>query len=97
MNISEAAMVAAITLSIAGASYAALNAGVLTDRAEVVADQAGCRTVTQAILGYVAEHDSAPTRITDLKPYVDGDISAYRLAGGVVTGPGCASDTGGLP
>jgi hypothetical protein len=97
MNIGETVVVAIITLSVAGASYSALNTGVLTDRAEVVADQAGCRAVTQAILGYVAEHVSAPTRIADLKPYVDGDISAYRLAGGVVTGPGCPSDTGGLP
>ena len=29
-------------------------------------------------------------RIADLKPYVDGDISAYRLVGGVASGPGCA-------
>ena len=90
MNVSEAAMVAAITLSVAGSSYAALNTGGLTGRAELVADQAGCHAVNQAILGYVAEHDSAPRRIADLKPYVDGDISAYRLVHGVATGPGCA-------
>ena len=90
MNISEAAMAAAITLSVAGVSYAALNTGVLTDRAEAVADQAGCHAVNQAILVYVAEHDSAPKRMADLKPYVDGDITAYRLVRGVATGPGCA-------
>jgi hypothetical protein len=90
MNISEAAMAAAITLSVAGASYAALDTGVLTGRAEVVADQAGCRAVNQAILGYVAEHGSAPKRIADLNPYADGDISAYRLVRGVASGPGCA-------
>jgi hypothetical protein len=90
MIMSEGAVLVVITLSVAGASYAALNTGVLTGRAEIVADQAGCRAVNQAILGYVAEHDSAPKRIDDLKQYVDGDISAYRLVRGVASGPGCA-------
>ena len=90
MHISEAAMVAAITVSVAGVSYAALSGGVLTHHAEAVADQAGCHAVNQAILGYVTEHDSVPVRIADLKPYVDGDISAYRIVRGVASGPGCA-------
>jgi hypothetical protein len=89
MSMSEAMTAAAITLGVACASYAALNTGVLADRAEAVADQAGCRAVNQAILGYVAEHDRAPMRIADLTPYVDGDISAYRLVRGVASGPGC--------
>ena len=83
MNLSEAVMAAAITVSIAGVSYAALGTGVLKDQAETVAGEAGCRAVNQAILGYVAQHDIAPKKITDLKPYLDGDISAYRIVKGV--------------
>lgn len=89
MNISEAALAAAITVSIAAVSYAALGTGVLKDQAETVAGKAGCRAVNQAILGYVAQHDTAPTKITDLEPYLDGDISAYRIVKGVAAGPGC--------
>jgi hypothetical protein len=90
VQISEAAMVAAITVSIAGVSYAAFSTGVLTGPAEAVADRAGCRAVNQAIVGYTAEHDHSPARIADLTPYVDGDISAYRIVKGVAAGPGCA-------
>ena len=90
MNLSEAAMAAAITVSVAGVSYIAYNPEVLTARAETVAEQAGCRAVDQAIVAYTATHDAAPRTVTDLRPYVRGDISAYRIAGGVASGPGCA-------
>ena len=89
MNLNEAVMAAAITVSIAGVSYAALGTGVLKDQAETVAGEAGCRAVNQAILGYIAQHDNAPKTITDLKPYLQGDISAYRIVKGAAAGPGC--------
>ena len=82
-------MTAAITVSVAGVSYVAFNPEVLTARAETVADQAGCRAVDQAILAYVSVHDEAPRSVTDLRPYVRGDISAYRIVRGAAAGPGC--------
>jgi hypothetical protein len=89
VKLSEVVMAAAITVSVAGVSYVAYNPQALTARAETVAEQAGCRAVDQAIVAYTATHDAAPRTITDLKPYVRGDISAYRITGGVAAGPGC--------
>ncbi|MCU7722702.1 hypothetical protein ODJ79_03145 [Actinoplanes sp. KI2] len=59
------------------------------EQAREVANQATCRTVNSAIAAYVALNDKAPVRITDLTEYVDGDITAYRIVGGVAAGPGC--------
>lgn len=89
MNISEVALAAALTVSVAGVSYAAFRPDELEDSAQTVADAATCRAVNAAIVGYVASHDRAPRSIADLRPYVRGDISAYRIAGGAATGPGC--------
>lgn len=83
-------MAAAITVSVAGVSYVAFNPEALKARAEAVAGQAGCRAVDQAILAYVAEHDAAPQAVADLRPYVRGDISAYRIVDGRAAGPGCS-------
>jgi hypothetical protein len=86
----EIAMASAITVSIGGASYAALNPQQLKSRAQVVADQATCRTVDTAIVGYLMNNGTAPTSIRQLNGYVHGDISKYRITGGVAAGPGCA-------
>ena len=82
-------MAAALTVSIAGVSYAGLNRDTLTDSARSVADRATCRTVKEAIVGYTALNDRPPASIRDLAPFVDGDISAYRIVRGVAAGPGC--------
>ncbi len=89
MNFSEVVVAATITVSTAGACYVAVNPQALTERAEAVAGQAGCRAVEQAIVAYAGTHDRAPGAITDLRPYVRGDISAYRLVQGRAAGPGC--------
>lgn len=89
MHVSEVAMAAAITVSIAGVSYAALNTDGVRRTAETVASQASCRTVDAAIVGYVAQHGSPPTTVKQLGPWVDGDISAYRIVRGRAAGPGC--------
>ena len=89
MNITEVAMCAAITVSISGVSYAAVNTGGLTETAQTVADRADCRAVDAAIVAYVAQHERAPTRIAQLKPYVRGDISRFGIVGGLASGPGC--------
>jgi hypothetical protein len=82
-------MATALTVSIAGVSYAAFNSGALTDRAQTVADKATCRTLESAVVAYIAEHDAGPRTIADVKPYVQGDITKYRLQGGLPVGPGC--------
>jgi hypothetical protein len=82
-------MAAAITMSVAGLAYVAYNPGVLTDRASTVADQATCRAVDQAIVAYTSLRGTAPRTVDELKPYVRGDITRYRIAAGVAAGPGC--------
>jgi hypothetical protein len=89
VHLTHVAMAAAVTVSAAGVSYAALNPDRLEKQAQQVADRASCRTVDTAITAYVAIHDEAPTSIADLAGYVKGDITAYRIAGGVAAGPGC--------
>ncbi len=79
----------AVTVSIAGSSYAALNPEKLKADAVVVAEKATCRTVESAIVAYLAVNDTDPTSIDQLAPYVDGDITRYRIAGGRAAGPGC--------
>jgi len=89
VHLSEVAMAAAITVSIAGVSYAALNTDSVRSTAVTVASQASCRAVDQAIVGYVAQHNTPPTAIGQLQPWVRGDISAYRIVKGRAAGPGC--------
>jgi hypothetical protein len=89
VNLTEAAMAAAITVSIAGVSYAALNQHAVVNKATQVADAASCRTIDGAIVAYVAQHGATPTKIAQLKPYVKGDITKYRIVNGVAAGPGC--------
>jgi hypothetical protein len=89
VNLSEVAMAAAITLSVAGVSYAALNTDSLTASTRTVADTATCRAVDQAIVAYVAEHNATPTTAGQIQPWVKGDVSQYRIVKGVAAGPGC--------
>ena len=89
MHLSEVAMAAAITVSIAGVSYAALNTDSIRSTATTVADRASCRAVDQAIAGYAAQHGSPPATVAQLRSWVQGDISAYRIVQGRAAGPGC--------
>jgi hypothetical protein len=83
------AVTSAVTISIAGVSYAALKPEVLEKQARVVAAQADCRAVNEAIVAYVTINDRDPKSIRDLTGLVKGDISAYRIIGGMAAGPGC--------
>lgn len=58
-------------------------------RAEVAADRVSCRAVDLAVVAYVEQRAAPPRVIADLRPYVRGDITAYRLHNGAVVGPGC--------
>jgi hypothetical protein len=83
------AVASVVTVSIAGVSYAALKPKDLEQKARVVAAQADCDTVNSAIVAYVGLHDRDPRSIADLRGLVKGDISAYRIVGGMAAGPGC--------
>lgn len=89
MNFTETAIVTAITLSAAGVAFAVMDPAALTHRAEVTAVKASCRAVEQAVLAYADQRATPPTVIADVRPYVHGDISDYRLVDGLVVGPGC--------
>lgn len=82
-------MAAAVTFSVGGVCYAALNPDELVAQSQSVADRAACRTVNTAIVAYVSVHDQGPATIADLSGYVNGDITAYRIVDGVAAGPGC--------
>ena len=86
---SEVALAATLTVSVAGVSYVAFRPADLKESARTVADAATCRAVDEAIVGYLASHDREPRSIADLRPYVKGDISAYRIVNGTAAGPGC--------
>ncbi|MEV6304776.1 hypothetical protein AB0M02_35565 [Actinoplanes sp. NPDC051861] len=66
-----------------------MNVKQLEASSRAVADQATCRTVDTAIVGYLAQHGESPKSISQLKSYVKGDISRYRIVNGVASGPGC--------
>ena len=89
MQLIHLAVASVVTISIGGVSYAALKPEELEKRARVVAAQADCRAVNEAIVAYVALNDRDPRSVTDLKNLVKGDISAYRIVEGTASGPGC--------
>jgi hypothetical protein len=91
VQINEAVVAAAVTVSIAGLSYAAFHSESLVRRAGVVATAADCHAVDGAIVAYLDRNSTPPTGIDQLKPYVRGDISAYRIVNGQAAGPGCPS------
>jgi hypothetical protein len=89
VHLIHVAMASAVTFSVAGLSYSALDPDELESQARVVAAAASCRTVDSAIVAYIAVNDRAPESITDLAGYVKGDITGYRIVGGTAAGPGC--------
>jgi hypothetical protein len=91
VNLTEAAMVAAVTMGVTASAYAALDSSNLIHRAEATADKATCRSVEVAVLKYVDVRGVAPTVIADLRAYVSGDIADYRIERGIAVGPGCAT------
>ena len=89
MHLSEVAIAAAITVSVAGASYVVFNPEASAEPARTVAGEADCRAVDAGIVAYLAEKNAAPRQIADVQPYILGDISAYRIVDGLAAGPGC--------
>jgi hypothetical protein len=61
----------------------------MEQKARVVAAQADCRAVNEAIVAYVATNDRDPRSVDQLTEFIHGDISAYRIVRGMAAGPGC--------
>jgi hypothetical protein len=89
VHVTQIAMAAAVTLSITGVCYTALNPDDLEQAAREAAAQATCRTVDSAIVAYIGLHGEPPASIAELTGYVKGDITAYRIVDGQAAGPGC--------
>jgi hypothetical protein len=89
VNLGEVAMAAAITVSVAGVSYAVLNTDGITGSTKAVADRASCHAIDVAVVAFTAQHDAVPTTIEQVRPYVKGDLSGYRIVAGRPAGPGC--------
>ena len=89
MQLIHLAVASVVTFSIAGVSYVALKPADLERTARVVAAQADCRAVNEAIVAYVSVNDRDPRSVDQLRDYVKGDISAYRIVRGMAAGPGC--------
>lgn len=90
MKVTELAVGVALVLGTTGTAWAALDLPRLRADATTVAARASCRTVDTAIVAYTVDHDAPPVEIAQVEPYVLGDVSGYRIAGGVAAGPGCA-------
>lgn len=89
MQLIHVVVASCVTVSVAGVSYSALKPDKIEAHARAVAAQADCRAVDEAIVAYVTIHDRDPKSIRDLTTLVKGDISAYRIVGGMAAGPGC--------
>jgi hypothetical protein len=89
MHLTYVAMSAAVTLSVAGGSYLALNPDQLRRPTQMIADHATCRVVDQAIVAYAGATGEAPRTMADLQDYIEGDVHAYRIVAGRAAGPGC--------
>ncbi len=89
MKLTELVVSLALATGTAGAMSTVLDVPALVAGATSVSERAGCRTVETAIAAYAAEHDAPPVRIADVRPYLRGEVSGYRVVGGVATGPGC--------
>jgi hypothetical protein len=93
MRLTEVVMSMGVALGGLAAAVHVLDLPVLSQRSERVATTASCRAVNLAILAYASRTDTVPTHVEQVRPWVTGDVSAYRLVDGVATGPGCPTST----
>jgi hypothetical protein len=93
VNLMEVAVSLTVVVGTGAAAAAALNMPELTGRAEKTAARASCHTVENAFAAYTTDNGTPPRKIADIRPYVKGDVSDYRVTKTGVTGPGCAPAT----
>jgi hypothetical protein len=89
VTLTEMTVTAIVTLGTVATAAVSVDIPELSRQAEGTAGQANCRAVDTAILAYYSEEQVLPTAIKDVEPYIQGDISAYRIVSGKAAGPGC--------
>lgn len=92
VKLTEFAVSLVVTTGAAAAMSVALDLPALASGTTATAQRVGCRAVETALAAYLAEHDAPPARTADLRPYLAGDVSGYRIVPGppaAVAGPGC--------
>jgi type II secretory pathway pseudopilin PulG len=89
VTLTEITMTAVVTLGTVASAAVSVNMPALTRQSEATADQVTCRAVDTAIMAYYTEQQALPTVIADVTPYLQGDVSAYRVVSGRADGPGC--------
>ena len=89
MKLTETAVVMTVTLSTVAIGSTQLDLDQLSRRTTVTAARASCHSVETAIAAYTVEWGAEPTAIVDVRPYLQGDIAAYRIDHGHARGPGC--------
>lgn len=89
MHLTRVVTSMAVTLSVAGISYLALNPEQMKRPAQMIADHATCRAIDQAIFAYEGGTGETARTMTDLQAYLEGDVQAYRIIAGRPSGPGC--------
>jgi hypothetical protein len=89
VTLTEMTMVATITLGTVASAAMTMDVPAMSKDAQATVSLANCRQVNTAILAFYAERQAQPTSLADVDPYVQGDISAYRVVRGKAVGPGC--------
>jgi hypothetical protein len=87
----ETAVVMTVTLSTVAIAWTRMDAPRMSARATAAAEQVSCHTVETALAAYATDHGIPAATLTDIRPYVHGDISSYRIDRGHAAGPGCAA------
>lgn len=92
MKLIEVVVSMTVVLGAGAIAVTSLNVPKLIGGSQQATAGVSCHTVRTAVASYATEHDAPPGGIDDLRPYVQGDISAYRIVppGLEVVGPGCA-------
>jgi hypothetical protein len=90
MNLMEVTVSLTVVLGASAAAVAAMSMPSPTGKAQTAGAAATCHTVEDAYAAYSTDHGVPPQRIADIRAYVSGDISGYRLTKDGVAGPGCA-------
>ncbi len=91
MNLMEVAVSLTVVLGTGAATATALQMPELFGKVEATAGKASCHTVRNAVATYTTDNGRPPARITDVQPYVRGDLTPYQVTTTGVTGPGCGT------
>ncbi len=91
MRVIESVVVLAVTLGAVASAANGMDVPVMTEQARRVAAQETCRSVELAVVAFAGERGHPPADIGQVRAYLRGDVSAYRIVDGAADGPGCGS------